>query len=621
MRLTRRSVMCLWAVLFCAGLAWSSAVAAPNSTPPFNIDTHIAERSKAIVDDLAGPKFDEARQAAVELFDQAAIYAPANRTQLFRDAAYPMWLGELVRTLDAEQRKQTLAYLRKNDALGRMLAYMVHDSENDPAAVCALLMKLAGKYGDKLNDYPDFTAAFCVVHDKHIKHRINENSTEAADPMEIADYYFRNEKQMIFGLKAVPAELARYMVNTAVPIDQMEWALKNYGKDPKVGKHFHTIKYDYDSLKGSVKKVTAAGFSLPNIKKYGGVCADQSYFCVAIGKSIGIPTAYTSARSGAMGHAWVGFLDAQGQRMVWNAAEGRFGAYLSLRGDTSDPQSGAKVAEGDLSMITGLMGIKAADRHATAALIDAARRINNDIDTASGVKVVPPAEGAIAARKAGSAGAEQLLEAGLRLCPTNQKGWIAVREMAEKDQLPTSQKNIWADRVLKLCAAKAPDFCVETLKPMISSIKEIPAQNALWELIYKKFDARKDLAAEIRFTQGEMWSKAGDPKKAGLCYNDVVEKFPNAGPFVISALKRTEEMLIKSGLEKNVVRAYAEAWAKTEKPKEKDLAPGFFTQSNWFNVGKLYAQKLAASGDMEKAKEVAEKVESASGTKIKLAAE
>ena len=63
-----------------------------------------------------------------------------------------------------------------------------------------------------------------------------------------------------------------------------------------------------------VKKVTAAGWSLPNILQHGGVCADQAYFAVTVGKSIGVPTAYTIGLGGEVGHAWVGFLQARGKR-------------------------------------------------------------------------------------------------------------------------------------------------------------------------------------------------------------------------------------------------------------------------------------------------------------------
>lgn len=82
---------------------------------------------------------------------------------------------------------------------------------------------------------------------------------------------------MFFGVRNVPAELLAWVVDTTAAIEEMQWALAKYRGDPAVGSRFFDIEYDYAAFKtGATKKVTEAGFNLPNILKHGGVCADQA---------------------------------------------------------------------------------------------------------------------------------------------------------------------------------------------------------------------------------------------------------------------------------------------------------------------------------------------------------
>src|SRR5205807_3987797 len=122
-----------------------------------------------------------------------------------------------------------------------------------------------------------------VVHhgDKPLERHINENTAKGADPIEIFDYYVKNESRMYFGIRNVPAELLAYVVDTTASVEEMGWALQKYAGDKEVGKRFFDVKYDYDNFrKGTPKKITTLGFTLPNILKYGGVCADQAYFAM-----------------------------------------------------------------------------------------------------------------------------------------------------------------------------------------------------------------------------------------------------------------------------------------------------------------------------------------------------
>jgi hypothetical protein len=600
------------------------AGATAKPAPPPAFEAVFAARSTEILDALARSADTQAAIAAAgKLLDQSCLYASLQRPAAFRDAVHLFNLAIQLDDVPRDERADLLAYLRKNEALARSVTSMVAGHEK-PARPYRLLHDLRLKHGDKLNDYPEFTAAFCVVHDKKMKRGMNENTVESPDAMALFDYYLRHEREMVFGLKSLPAELMVYAVDSMTPIDQMEWALKNYHKASRVGELYKTIQYDHDHFRsGSVKKVTQNGYSLPNIKQFGGVCIDQAHFCAEIGKAIGVPTAVTTGRGSDVGHAWIGFLEPGGKgQFRWNGDYGRYTEYQFIQGQILDTVDFKKIPDGFAAMIAGLASYKAADRHASSAMVFAALRILSMLDeteSAAGkpAAVEPPAQGMRLERKPDGAAAQQLIESALKLCPHTLTGWDAVRQMAERNRLTTSQKNAWADRVLKFCLATSPEFCLSTLKPMIGSIKDLGAQDQLWTRIYPMFEKRKDLASEILVAQGEMWLESGDIKRAGQCYEKVIERFPNAGPFVVKALERTEELLIKAGLQRNVTRAYGETWARTEKPSQ--MAPEFVTQSNWFNIGRIYAARLADAGDTAKSAEVVSQLEKTTGVKVKLA--
>ena len=104
-----------------------------------------------------------------------------------------------------------------------------------------------------------------------------ENRAESADPVILFDYFTVNENRMFFGLRDVSAELLVYVVDSTASINDMLWALDRYAGERNVGARFFDIDYDHDHFrKGEPKKVTIAGWNLPNILRYGGVCADQA---------------------------------------------------------------------------------------------------------------------------------------------------------------------------------------------------------------------------------------------------------------------------------------------------------------------------------------------------------
>ena len=559
------------------------------------VDEVIAIADRLITEES---NFKTAERYARAAFDHVISFAPDTEPDLFIDTAAALRLIEQV-SESGDDAVRIYGYLKKNTKLARAIAFTVSTQDTLPR-VYALLDAMQRKHGDRLNDYANLVAAICVVHDKMLTIRVNENRVKAPDPLALLDYFMRNEKQMLFGIKNVPPELLVHVVNCTSPIDQMQWALSRYRGNTRIGRTFFDIQYDWDHLRnGTPKAVTQQGYSLPNIAKLGGVCADQAYFASMVGKSIGVPTAVAAGQSGTSGHAWVGYLEARGKRGSWNFNVGRYRAYQGVRGMTLDPQTRKKIPDSYVSLTAEYIDTDRKDRYAAIAWTDAVLRMIQIAERGRRLPTQSPVPGVTQQRTVSASDRLDLLKLALSKSPGNALAWLTVAYSASRGELSLADKRTWARELERLCGKRYPDFSLDILIPMIAGEVNVDRQDDLWEVAFNMFTDRSDLAAEVRMHQGMMWAKAGNFKRAGKCYEDITTRFANAGPFVISALLQTEDLLREMNQSDKVLRLYAQTWARISKPQ--DINPAFKRYSNWYKVGTLYVDRLRKAGLTEQA--------------------
>ena len=204
--------------------------------------------------------FAEAETILREQFDRVIFHAAGDRKDLFRDAALALRLVRQLGELDTATALQLLAFLRQRPTLVNTLVFLVDPEHETPTAIYTLLDRLRRQRGDRLEKYANLAAAVCVVHDRPLKRRINENSAQSGDALDIFDYFVTHEKYMLFPVRKVPAQLLVYVVDTTATVEEMQWALGRYAGDPAVGDRFFDIKYDRAHFRtGAPKKVTQAG--------------------------------------------------------------------------------------------------------------------------------------------------------------------------------------------------------------------------------------------------------------------------------------------------------------------------------------------------------------------------
>lgn len=481
--------------------------------------------------------------------------------------------------------------------------FMLRDPHRDdlPAAY-ALLGRMLDELGDKtVRDYFAVVAAACVVHDRPFERSINENKAAAGDPVEIVRYFIDTDARLEVSTRELSPELLLHVVNvTSTPAD-LAWALERYGNDRNLGNRFFEIAYDYDHYEqGKPKKVTASGrYSLPAIKQYGGVCADQAYFAESVGKAMGVPTAYLVGVGGEVSHAWLGFLQTRGRELEWNFDSGRYEAYKKVRGTITDPQTGATIPDCYLQLIAEWSMTSQRKIASAEALTAAAASLSAFAGKPAADLPELPAELAPAMlktpRPADAASRLALLKEAVSIAPSFVPAWLGVKAMAEGGELDHGVLDEWCRALDRVCGRSYPDFTHEILESMFESVEDPRQRVELYEWAFGRvIRARPDLAAIIRLRQGEAFESVGDLDNAWRAFDDILRKFPNDTAMTPVAAQNAGRLLGKNNRLAEMVPHLDALLARLDRP---DSAMMFRNQSNYYKVAQYKAAICIKIGD------------------------
>jgi len=520
--------------------------------------------------------------------DVEAFYAISNAS---RSAAL------LSRTKDATVRENLIAAFKKSPRFMNELA-MALDSKDDVEKVAAIASKLWKAESARLNEYSTLGAAICVVHDREVFEQANENKVTSDDPLKLFAYFAGNESRLPLGLKNVPVQLLVLVVDATAKVSELQWALDRYRGDRAIGARFFEIQYDVAHFQsGAKKKVTTEGFTLQNIAKYGGVCIDQAYFAANVGKACGIPTAIMRGRSAEVGHAWVAYLVWNGQTALFDSRQGRYPDYRSVVGFITDPQTGERVMESELSLRAWLALTPSDKRQRATALEDAGSALGDKLlprDEAQGMD----ASGHVIHEKLTPEMASKVLaisEAAANLSPGSARAWRLGVRIGVTGIWTVEQRNRWGQAIFKTLGNGYAPFATDCLIDVINSVDNIEEQNKLWNWLFEGTSHSGDLASIVRFNQASMFERDHSPEKAWECYEWILALYADTSPMAVSAAKRVLALLKDNG--KTIgdgATVLGKAWARTTPPSS--MNPEFASQSNWFRLGALYRAALKDAG-------------------------
>lgn len=119
--------------------------------------------------------------------------------------------------------------------------------------------------------------------------------------------YFREQdakRKLLTDIKKMSVERLLHVVDLRLTQSEIDWANKNlsYSRE-KWGEAYGSIRYRMDRAANGADPYTHYTFA--ELRKEGGVCRDQAYFCGNTAKCRGIPAIYAVGDGDRGGHAWV----------------------------------------------------------------------------------------------------------------------------------------------------------------------------------------------------------------------------------------------------------------------------------------------------------------------------
>lgn len=462
------------------------------------------------------------------------------------------------------------------------------DEQDKASAVVRVAMELMTQRGAEVERFPSLAAAICVVHDlpegSTYTMRVNENNPVGPGALAIFDFFVNNAGTMFISPDRLPASSLVYVVDVSESVEQLQWAHNTYRTSPGIDQRFFEIMYDYEHYRqGKTKRVTEAGdYSLKQIKKYGGVCADQAYYAMSVAKACGIPSGYVVAKGADVSHAWVGFLEVRGRRANWNFDAGRYPDYQNLRGNLRDPQTGGRVSDGRVGILGSAVSATSQQVHHAMAAGRVVDRMNQGYWRASENAGLDTKGNTKKARTGSVADRLTLLRLTLGKCAGVPRAWDKVTEIAVSGEMDQKALDVWSRAVIQIAGKTHQDFSFDFLVELISTVADVQEQHEMWEWAFGQFRARPDLAAAVRFEQGRLWDENDNPEYAWIAYQDVLDNFLNDGPMTDDALSAMGKMLAANGKRDAYLALLQETARKVNRPEE--MATNFAKQSNYYKV-------------------------------------
>ncbi len=531
---------------------------------------------------LDAPERDEGLETEVrDALVTAARAGSPMRAEGLVDAALSWRLASQLGPLSTTERRAAVSAARACPEAAAEFVFGMHAKDDAPAA-WKLFVRLVSERGADVERHGPLAGAIALVHEKGYTFWCNENQARAADGVEIFDYFSKNGRSLIFQPSDLPLELLTRVVDATAAPDEMRWATTRHPQGRDVGQRFHDIAYDYNHLAtGRQKKVTTEGFTLRNIQKHGGVCADQAYYACGVGKALGVPTAYVVARGAEASHAWVGYFRLRGRDGEWDFKEGRYDAYLGVRGWTRDPQTGENLPDGALAITASLYGTTPTQRRRSVAWADASRALGaTNVDVATRLAWI---------------------ENGIKACPGTRALWDELEACAGAEGLPAGQATRWIDTVRRTFGASHPDFLFDAAAGLLRGVHDPRERAPEWQKLTRDFARRPDLLSAALMGVGQALEEQGQKDRALNVYQDVITKYTKDGLAVGHALLRSDELLTQKGREGDALRMYDLAWRRLPKP---DFSAYFWPGSAWFTVGGLYADRLRRAGQEQESQRV-----------------
>jgi hypothetical protein len=223
--------------------------------------------------------------------------------------------------------------------------------EDNLPTVFKLWSSLRDSNPTDFDSYHNLALACALVFDRPVRlHTPDDPYNDQVDMLERYTYFLESDKQnkLKTSIPKLPAWALVWTVDAPVPTSELIWARGHI--------KCHRRKWDgtYNMVKYRMEKITKnktihEDYTLKEILKEGGICVDQAYFGAITAKANGIPAMSFTGLGQRGAHAWFGYMSADDE---WNMSAGRYAADKFATGYTVDPQTGMRIKEHSLAILT-----------------------------------------------------------------------------------------------------------------------------------------------------------------------------------------------------------------------------------------------------------------------------
>jgi hypothetical protein len=423
--------------------------------------------------------------------------------------------------------------------------------DNLPAAL-RLFHDLWKKSPDDVAKYPNLAIATAVVWDDPRRgvydyrgHQVRTHSTLPEAVMKFTglddfDYLVTHARQ-IQGkengsrLQILPWEFLVYVVDHRTPADERDWALKNYiAKRPMIGKIYGEIEYDHEMLRTNSKVCKLAGepYTLPSIRKHGGVCAMQADFAARVAKSLAVPAAYVGGEgvSGVL-HAWVMWVEvhgaAKGQISFTLESHGRYRIDQYYTGHTIDPQTGEQILDRDMERRLWAVAHDRGGKRLADLLMRAYPALRERLGFTAKQRM-------------------SYLNRVLQVSHYNEGVWLELMAQVKAGDLSAEDRQAVLtslDGLLK-SYAKYPDFTWRVAPALAAAHKSAAARNEVYQQLVRAYEAagRPDLACQARLKWADYHFEQKHWLTTAKGLRQTIDRFPAEGRYVPKMMTKLQDV-------------------------------------------------------------------------------
>ena len=469
---------------------------------------------------------------------------------------------------DADTKEFIVWLLAQEDLAARFCRALSRTDK--PAAAVGVLRALKNVKGVSEKEYLEnfeMAIAYALVWDDYAWLYWTGLDAPQGRMEETYKYYLTsdNGRKLRFSPARLPHELLRHMVDHPLSAEERSYAVRKYATRASLGSVFFDVKWIKTAGSMARGKHKSLPYTLPNIKKLGGVCMEQAYYASSVAKVLGVPAVYCHGTGLRGEHAWVGLLRYSGGRYHWDFAAGRYPYDRYWKGETFDPTCRRRTMfDSEVGMSAGVMRLDREDlesadarRNLAVYMLEGMPGPDAPLPWTDGAEEPAPKKVELDEKKRKMV--FDLLLSSIDLNIYSRRTWNVIGAAAAEGTFTLVQIQEFSDRLFRTVGKFSGDFCCHTVQKFILAVEDQADRDRLYETCFNYFKGRPDLAAELKVAQGRMWEAEGDTEEALDNYLEAVTSFPYDGHVTQEAAGCIDTLLAK-GDPARAVECLKKAW-------------------------------------------------------------